>query len=130
MFLPRSFFLGESTSPQYLKSTTNNRSNAEAGIGLICACLPSINAFIVRRQKGSTYYAQSRSSRKNASHGGIVLTRSYHVDSSRTTKNGREQHDFEMGSDQAELVGGSQDDLRSNNESRGSLSTVDKSTHI
>ncbi|KAI5458724.1 integral membrane protein [Mariannaea sp. PMI_226] len=96
--------------------------NAEAGIGLICACLPSINAFVVRRRRGSEYYAQTGSSRKTASQGGIMLTRSYQVNSSRNIKTVH-GHDCEVGSDQAELVYDAQDNPRTNTAGRGSVST-------
>ncbi|KAG5992423.1 hypothetical protein E4U54_003650 [Claviceps lovelessii] len=64
--------------------------NAEAAIGLICACLPAVNTLYLSKANGSSYLfndsaylKQSSRSRRTASQGGeIVLTRSFHVDTS------------------------------------------------
>ncbi|KAK2595024.1 hypothetical protein QQS21_007278 [Conoideocrella luteorostrata] len=57
--------------------------NAEVGIGLICACLPAMNTLYMQKTRGSSYFKQGSSSRRMESQGGeIVMTRSFHVDSS------------------------------------------------
>ncbi|KAG6011275.1 hypothetical protein E4U41_005534, partial [Claviceps citrina] len=57
--------------------------NAEVAIGLICACLPAVNTLWMRKAKTSSYFQQTSRSRRTASQAGeIVLTRSYHVDTS------------------------------------------------
>ncbi|KAH6607111.1 hypothetical protein Trco_003424 [Trichoderma cornu-damae] len=76
--------------------------NAEAGIGLICACLPAASAIYVQRKRGSSYF-------KNPGHssvsgrGEIMLTRSYHVDRSTVDKD-VEETALELGHDEAGLV--------------------------
>ncbi|PNP52433.1 hypothetical protein THARTR1_07037 [Trichoderma harzianum] len=76
--------------------------NAEAGIGLICACLPAVSALYVQRTRGSSYF-------KNPGHssvtgrGEIMLTRSYHVDRSAVDKDVDESA-LELGHDEAGLV--------------------------
>ncbi|OAA41677.1 integral membrane protein [Metarhizium rileyi] len=77
--------------------------NAEVGIGLICACLPAVTALHTRKTRGSSYYKQNsyeRTSPRNPqSHNGeIMLTRSFHVDTSSA--------DYEsqgMGTDEVDL---------------------------
>jgi hypothetical protein len=79
-------------------------SNAEAGIGLICACLPAVNALYVRAVRGSSYFQQSEDKQANSKqglsrHGEIMLTRSFQVDSSSVNY---ESSNF--ATDEAELV--------------------------
>lgn len=103
-------------------SLTRN-SNAEAGIGLICACLPAANAIFVR-VKGSSYYAnQSRSGAGELGRGEIMMTRSFHVDA--TTKSTKEMsaESYELGHDQAGLTSNVQANPRSNYSGRRSEST-------
>ncbi|OAQ57298.1 hypothetical protein VFPPC_11451 [Pochonia chlamydosporia 170] len=78
--------------------------NAEAGIGLICACFPAVNALYVQKTRGSSYFKQSRSrqasSKQTQSHGGeIMLTRTFHVDTSSANYESQS-----IGNDESELV--------------------------
>ncbi|EGY14297.1 hypothetical protein VD0002_g2084 [Verticillium dahliae] len=80
--------------------------NAEAGIGLICACLPAINALWTRKIKSSSAYAgyaahDSRSGLDGSQHGGIMLTRSVHIHSSKSAK---DTTDYGLGNDEAGLT--------------------------
>ncbi|UNI18571.1 hypothetical protein JDV02_004831 [Purpureocillium takamizusanense] len=75
--------------------------NAEVGIGLICACLPAVNALFVRANRGSSYLAQqsdNSDSRRGGGGGGggggqIVLTRSFQVD---RTQDGKKVFELEL----------------------------------
>ncbi|KAJ6437531.1 hypothetical protein O9K51_09737 [Purpureocillium lavendulum] len=75
--------------------------NAEAGIGLICACLPAMNALFVRAGRGSSYLKQP--SHNSGVRGQIMRTRSYHVD---RTKGDRTVTAIELepASDESRLV--------------------------
>lgn len=96
-------------------------SNAEAGIGLICACLPAVNAVLVRKMKGSTYYGyNSRSGHAEPDHGGIVLTRSFHVDTGSRSAKQIKGGAYEMGHDEEGLTADVQANPRSNSSSPGS----------
>ncbi|GJN85604.1 GPCR, PTH11-type [Purpureocillium lilacinum] len=79
--------------------------NAEVGIGLICACLPAINAIFVRANK-SGYLGQP--SHNSEARGQIMLTRSYQVD---RTQDGKKVLEIEMeaGGDEDGLVSGGQE---------------------
>ncbi|WKT53965.1 hypothetical protein QSH57_004549 [Fusarium oxysporum f. sp. vasinfectum] len=92
--------------------------NAEAGIGLICACLPSISALIVRRNGYPYHGNQSHSAYGDISRRGeIMMTRSFHVDAGRSDKEA--QHNtYELGHDEAGLVASVQANPRSNFSSR------------
>lgn len=74
--------------------------NAEVGIGLICACLPAINALFVRAGRGSSYVNQPSHSSELRS-GQIMLTRSYQVD---RTDDGKKAIELELEADEANLV--------------------------
>lgn len=98
--------------------------NAEAGIGLICACLPAVNAIFVK-VKGSSYYGnQSRSGAHELGRGEIIMTRSFHVDT--TTKSAKEMkaESYELGHDQAGLTSDIQANPKSNYSGRRSESTT------
>ncbi|KAG8424899.1 hypothetical protein J3458_001654 [Metarhizium acridum] len=78
--------------------------NAEVGIGLICACLPAVSALYIQKTRGSSYVKQSgygrASSNNPQSHNNeIMLTRSFHVDTS--SVNYESQN---MGNDESALV--------------------------
>ncbi|CAF3452807.1 unnamed protein product [Fusarium graminearum] len=88
--------------------------NAEAGIGLICACLPSISALIVRRNGYASRGYKSSGPADLSRHGEIMLTRSYQVE---TSKKG--QHDpFHLGNDEAGLIASIQANSKSDCSSR------------
>ncbi|KAG5979689.1 hypothetical protein E4U55_004869 [Claviceps digitariae] len=76
--------------------------NAEIAIGLICACLPAVNTLYLQKTHGSSYLKQSSRSRRTASQAGeIVLTRSFHVDTSSLSNcetQSAVHDDLEMGS--------------------------------
>ncbi|KAG5929023.1 hypothetical protein E4U42_007392 [Claviceps africana] len=75
--------------------------NAEVGIGLICACFPAVNTLYLQMTNGgSSYLKQTSRSRRTASQAGeIVLTRSFHVDSTSLSNCVSHNHDeLEMGS--------------------------------
>ncbi|RSL58751.1 hypothetical protein CEP54_007658 [Fusarium duplospermum] len=91
--------------------------NAEAGIGLICACLPSISALLVRR-KGYPYYGnQSHSTHGDFSRGEIMMTRSFHVETGKIAKEAQPDV-YDLGHDEAGLVAGGQANPKSNLSSR------------
>ncbi|KAF5011724.1 hypothetical protein FDECE_2184 [Fusarium decemcellulare] len=91
--------------------------NAEAGIGLICACLPSISALLVRRQGYPYYGNQSHSTHGDFGRGDIMMTRSFHVDTAKSPKTTGEGA-FDLGHDEAGLVAGVQANPKSNLSSR------------
>ncbi|KAM0331412.1 hypothetical protein ACHAQA_003085 [Verticillium albo-atrum] len=92
--------------------------NAEAGIGLICACLPAINALWTRKIKGTSDYAMHNSrSGLESEHGGIMLTRSVHIHSSKSAK---EAMDYGLGHDEAGLTSNIQANPHSSRESNRS----------
>ncbi|KAL9943421.1 hypothetical protein ACHAQF_006870 [Verticillium nonalfalfae] len=96
--------------------------NAEAGIGLICACLPAINALWTRKIKSSSAYAgyaahDSRSGLDGSQHGGIMLTRSVHIHSSKSAK---ETTDYGLGNDEAGLTSNIQANPHSSRDSNRS----------
>ncbi|KAL5603797.1 hypothetical protein FOVSG1_006547 [Fusarium oxysporum f. sp. vasinfectum] len=98
--------------------------NAEAGIGLICACLPSITALVVRRNKGSSYYAdQSFSRQGELGRGEIMLTRSFHVDHTSTSTKQADGYAFDLNHDQEGLTSDIQGNPQSNLSGRRSEST-------
>ncbi|KAG5943138.1 hypothetical protein E4U53_007104 [Claviceps sorghi] len=77
--------------------------NAEVGIGLICACFPAVNTlYLQKTNSGSSYLKQNSRSRRTASQAGeIVLTRSFHVDSTSLTNyetHSAAHYDLEMAS--------------------------------
>ncbi|KAL7784575.1 hypothetical protein V8C37DRAFT_420614 [Trichoderma ceciliae] len=76
--------------------------NAEAGIGLICACLPAVSALYVQRTRGSSYFKNPGHSSVNG-RGEIMLTRSFHVDRSEVDKI-MDETALELGHDEAGLV--------------------------
>ncbi|KAF4980174.1 hypothetical protein FZEAL_3752 [Fusarium zealandicum] len=105
--------------------------NAEAGIGLICACLPAISALLVRRGRGYPSYGnpsygnpsygnQSQSTHGEFKRGEIMMTRSFHVDGGKTDNSGKEPHSnaFDLGHDEVGLVAGVQANPKSNWSSR------------
>lgn len=77
--------------------------NAEVGIGLICACLPTINSLYSRKTRGSEYFRHHSdgSKQSHSQRGKIIMTRSYQVDSS-SVSNHEAQN---LGNDELELVG-------------------------
>ncbi|CRJ97174.1 hypothetical protein BN1708_009456 [Verticillium longisporum] len=96
--------------------------NAEAGIGLICACLPAINALWTRKIKSSSAYAryaahEGRSGLDGSQHGGIMLTRSVHIHSSKSAK---ETTDYGLGNDEAGLTSNIQANPHSSRDSNRS----------
>ncbi|KAL6874600.1 hypothetical protein HDV57DRAFT_236791 [Trichoderma longibrachiatum] len=86
--------------------------NAEAGIGLICACLPAVSALYVQRTRGSSYFKNPGQSSVTG-RGEIMLTRSYHVDRSRADK-GVDESALELGHDEAGLVSSIGNDIKAN----------------
>ncbi|KFH46893.1 hypothetical protein ACRE_022690 [Hapsidospora chrysogenum ATCC 11550] len=97
--------------------------NAEAGIGLICACLPAVNAIFVK-VKGSSYYAKKYGNSRSAhaaelGRGEIMMTRSFHVDTSTVNHKGGGggkqalEESYELGHDQAVLTSNVQANPRS-----------------
>jgi hypothetical protein len=91
--------------------------NAEAGIGLICACLPSISALLVRRQGYPYYGNQSHSTHGEFSRGEIMMTRSFHVETGKVAKEAQPDV-YDLGHDEAGLVAGGQANPKSNLSSR------------
>ncbi|KID94841.1 PTH11-type GPCR, partial [Metarhizium majus ARSEF 297] len=78
--------------------------NAEVGIGLICACLPAVSALYIQKTRGSSYVKQSgygRASSNNppSRNNEIMLTRSFHVDTSSVNYEAQN-----MGNDELALV--------------------------
>ncbi|KAK5994187.1 hypothetical protein PT974_07630 [Cladobotryum mycophilum] len=71
---------GNSPNQTYVFTKVILSGNAEVGIGLICACLPAVNALWTEQAKGSSYFKQSGSTSGDAQRGEIMLTRSFHVD--------------------------------------------------
>ncbi|KAJ4246251.1 hypothetical protein NW762_013601 [Fusarium torreyae] len=93
--------------------------NAEAGIGLICACLPSISALLVRRHgypshSYPSHGFQSSGRAELSRHGEIMMTRSFQVDTSRKEM----PNDYDFGHDEAGLVASVQANPKSNYSSR------------
>ncbi|EGR49770.1 GPCR, PTH11-type [Trichoderma reesei QM6a] len=86
--------------------------NAEAGIGLICACLPAVSALYVQRTRGSSYFKNPGQSSVTG-RGEIMLTRSYHVDRSRVDK-GVDESALELGHDEAGLVSNIGTEIKAN----------------
>lgn len=79
-------------------------SNAEVGIGLICACLPAVSALYIQKTRGSSYLKQSGYGRTGSSNtpsrnNEIMLTRSFHVDTSSVNYEAQN-----MGNDELALV--------------------------
>lgn len=90
-------------------------SNAEAGIGLICACLPSISALLVRRNGYPSRGGYQSSVAANISrHGEIMMTRSYQVETSKQAQN----DPYHLGNDEAGLIASVQANSKSNCSSR------------
>ncbi|KAK9791436.1 hypothetical protein SCARD494_07619 [Seiridium cardinale] len=84
--------------------------NAEVGIGLICACLPSINALINRRKHRSTYSATNLRNYQRSNGDDITTTNRIHVQRDfhleTTHRVGKEvgHNAFELHSDDSQLV--------------------------
>lgn len=112
----------------WFKNQANKRSNAEVGIGLICACLPAVNALVMSHFGRGSSYADRRygSSHRTPDKGTITLTRSFHVDSvSRGPKSAARDRSYEMDSgrmDRAELVWNVQAEPRTQSAERRSVS--------
>jgi hypothetical protein len=88
--------------------------NAEAGIGLICACLPSISALLVRRDGYASRGYHSSGPADISRVGEIMLTRSYQVETSK-----KEQQDpFHLGNDETGLIASIQANAKSSCSSR------------
>ncbi|KAM5344187.1 hypothetical protein ACJ41O_012724 [Fusarium nematophilum] len=114
---------GKSTNQTIVFTKVILSGNAEAGIGLMCACLPAISALIVRRGQGYPYYGnQSHPTHGGFARGEIMLTRSFHVDTGKPAKE-PEQDAYDLGHDETGLVAGIQANPRSNCSSRRSEST-------
>ncbi|KAM0245936.1 hypothetical protein ACHAP5_005087 [Fusarium lateritium] len=98
--------------------------NAEAGIGLICACLPSISALIVRRHGYPSNGYPSRGFQSSAKidtsrHGEILMTRSFQVD---TASKLGDSDGFNYGHDEAGLIASVQANPKSDQPSRATSS--------
>ncbi|KAF5001167.1 hypothetical protein FGRMN_1191 [Fusarium graminum] len=95
--------------------------NAEAGIGLICACLPSISALIVRRHGYPSNGYPSRGFQSSAQAdptsraGEIIMTRSFQVDTA--SKHG-DIDMYNFGHDEAGLISSVQANPKSDYPSR------------
>ncbi|OAQ65018.2 PTH11-type GPCR [Pochonia chlamydosporia 170] len=94
--------------------------NAEAGIGLICACLPAVNALYVQQTRGSSYFkhgdSNQQSQKRSQSQGGeIMMTRTFHVDSSSAHYDSQS-----VGNDESALVAKEQQVSLSHKSSQGS----------
>jgi hypothetical protein len=88
--------------------------NAEAGISLICACLPSISALLVRRDGYASHGYHSSGPADISRVGEIMLTRSYQVETSK-----KEQQDpFHLGNDETGLIASIQANAKSSCSSR------------
>ncbi|EHK40487.1 uncharacterized protein TrAtP1_006591 [Trichoderma atroviride] len=86
--------------------------NAEVGIGLICACLPAVSTLYVQRARGSSYF-KNPGQTSVSGHGDIILTRSYHVDSSVIDKT-IDDNAIELGHDETGLVSNIETRVRAN----------------
>ncbi|KAF4120598.1 integral membrane protein [Geosmithia morbida] len=83
--------------------------NAEAGIGLICACLPAANAMLTKIRDPTYFLGNSRSRHDTTGNRGeIVMTRSFHINTSdRDTKDpGNDIYD--LGQEEAVLTSSAQ----------------------
>lgn len=90
-------------------------SNAEVGIGLICACLPAVTAIYTRRKGGSKYMSGAYGARSGskgwntdntvASNNHIYVNRSFHMATSpRDDEERRPGDPDQLSQDQIELV--------------------------
>ncbi len=83
-----------------------NHRDAEVGIGLICACLPSATAFFLRRQRMKSGEDSEYPSNKSVSApSGIFVNRTFHLSAESRSKQKKGDSDgFELIPDQAELM--------------------------
>ncbi|KAI1841097.1 hypothetical protein JX265_013198 [Neoarthrinium moseri] len=90
--------------------------NAEAGIGIICACLPAVNALIIRRKQRYMYSAtHTRNygpSRANETAAGtrIYVKHDFHLESTPRVEKEVGDNAFELHSDDSQLVANAQAD--------------------
>lgn len=98
--------------------------NAEIGIGLICACLPSVSALFVTRSRTNTDQAsRSRDPNSSAGGGAILVNRSFHLSTeARASKKERDRDGFNILPDSAELVMYNQSSAQTADSSKKSLS--------
>jgi hypothetical protein len=94
---------------QALKNTdVSHYRNAEVGIGLICACLPAVNALIHHRRNGTGYtesrgYVQSQGD-EAMSRNRIYVNHAFHAESTPRTVKEVGHNAFELHNDDAQLV--------------------------
>ncbi|KAI1249393.1 hypothetical protein MGN70_009006 [Eutypa lata] len=114
---------GKSTNQTIVFTKVVLTGNAEVGIGLICACLPSVTALILRRHRinSEDYYGYPQNDGSIAN--GIVVNRSFHLsaESRSNQKRVADSNAFELMPDQAELMSNAQA-IHTKDSSRRSLS--------
>ncbi|RYP78159.1 hypothetical protein DL769_003240 [Monosporascus sp. CRB-8-3] len=95
--------------------------NAEIGIGLICACLPSVTALVIRRNgsHNSSDYPRSGGTLANK---GIFVNRTFHMSAESTQNRKGGEDGFERIQDEAELMTYAQANPQAKDSSRTSLS--------
>lgn len=80
-------------------------SNAEIGIGLICACLPAVSAYYARGKKGAGSYGHSsRNAQGTDARGEIVMTRTFHVQTTQKDAGLEGDSHSNLGGDEVVLI--------------------------
>uniref|UniRef100_A0A8H7NKK7 Rhodopsin domain-containing protein n=1 Tax=Bionectria ochroleuca TaxID=29856 RepID=A0A8H7NKK7_BIOOC len=104
--------------------------NAEVGIGLICSCLPAVNALYIKKIKGSSYFARHeyqnqyhRSAHNEPGRGDILMTRTIRINTS-SKQRGDGESILTAGCDDAALIAEAQQAPRTDTPSRKSDSIV------